>query len=178
MSIELQQKIQLLELELEKCKARVAELEGRRPHAAGNMGEAYLASLLGVEPTIQNCPYDILTPTNCKLEVKTSKLNLHNHANGSHWGWSKPLGEDSDKDYDQLILLAEPNPQHINFYAQPFVRYVIFDIPFSKVPKFLNGRRDIFLGTNPNRVFSPTSITLYRDFQITEHEFVKKYHKA
>jgi hypothetical protein len=155
----------------------VAELEGRRPHAAGRTGEVYLASLLGVQPTIPNSPYDILTPTNCRLEVKTSKLNLHKHADGSHWGWTKPLGGDGDKEYDQLILLAEPDPRHINHYAQPLIRYVMFDIPFLEVPKFLNGRRDIFLGSNPLRVFSPTTSGLYRDFQITEHEFVKKYEK-
>src|SRR5438046_51001 len=107
---ELRRKIQSLELELHNCKARVAELEGRRPHAAGRTGEIYLAALLGVQPTIPNSPYDIRTPTNYRLEVKTSKLNQHKHAEGSHWGWTKPLGGDNDKEYEQLILLAEPDP--------------------------------------------------------------------
>jgi len=175
---DLLKEISSLKLALEKCRARVAELEARRPHAAGRKGEAYLASLLGVHPTSPNCPYDILTPTGLRLEVKTSRLNVHQHANGSHWGWTKPLGEDGDKDYDRLILLAQPNPDCIDYYAQPFVRYVIFDIPFSEVTAFLNKRRDIFLGSNCHRVFSGTAIRLYRDFQITEAQFIDKYQVA
>ena len=176
--VQLRRRIASLESELQKCQERVAELEGRRPHAAGRTGEEYLASLLGVKPTIPNSPYDIVTPTGARLEVKTSKLNVHKHANGSHWGWTKPLGNDGDKKYDRLVLLAEPNPQQTGHYARPFVRYVIFDISFTEVPQFLNARRDIFLGTNPLRVFSRTTSRLYSEFQITEAEFIRRYKRA
>ena len=124
-----------------------------------NDAEKYVAEKAhGVLCDSIHSPYDVLSASRHKLEIKVSKLISPNKKGAplsTVWKWNRLLGDDRNKVYDRLILvgLATKRAQDEDWRNQREPRrYEFFDFSFEEAQTLAEQTRFQVLGINTNRL--------------------------
>ena len=171
-------RIATLEAENAALRARLRALE----EAAGIAAEQFVAELVGGVLTTGSAFHDITAPDGTRFEVKFSRLSIPmKTSNSRRWSWGHPLGSNGAKQFDRLILVAEPDPRFRHLYREPESPYVLFDIPFESVLQVMRKDHLIQITTSPSRTFgetAKTANTLFQQFHVTSSQLREHYNKA
>jgi hypothetical protein len=95
----------------------------------GDEYQELVAELVDGKPMWDRCPYDVLTASGHRLEVKGSRLATYGKSVNPKWHFAHLLGTSGRNNYDQLVLVCEGR--------LPFdPAYFFFDIPHAWVVNY------------------------------------------
>jgi len=168
-------------------RARIAELEteiallrsklgGAAWRVDGHRAEEFIAQLLGGNLTNGSAPFDLQLPTGMQFEIKFANLNeAVKNKSTRRWNWRHILGSDRGKHFDRLLLFGPTDLRYRQYYSDPDAPYVMFDVPFDKIPPLMKCDNLIWISTNPLRARTAAARALFSHYQITSTQLVKKY---
>lgn len=149
--------------------------------ARGISGEQLVSRAIDGVLTVHTASADVITTEGFRIEVKNAKLTnagAHQSSPYRRWMWQKVFGETNSKQYDFLLLVGEANTIHSIHYRDTVSPYVMFCIPFDRVPDFVTaGTRlavGIQLSSNPLTARGRAK-SLFSEFQITMVEFQTRF---
>ena len=164
-------------------RGRVLLLEKHASNSTGFEAEQFVAKLLNVDLTKRNAGHDLATQNGRKIEIKGSKSNVMMIGAYQYrrWTWHNFLGiGKKPKIYDNLILVAQADPDCRSEYRDKTSDYVVFDVPFdwgkalSQERAKYNGRFSFPLMAKPSSAKSRRGLELW-GFEVTRKELVSKY---
>ncbi|HEV7402612.1 MAG TPA: hypothetical protein VGO11_06800 [Chthoniobacteraceae bacterium] len=131
-------------------------------------GERLISRLVGGTPTLYNAAHDVTVEVDgTRLEVKFSSLSeAFRGAKTKRWTWHNPYGISGKKEYDRLILVGEADSR-IRALRPGADPYVIFDIPFERVPEILLPGCPIQISTDARTARAPRAKILFQEFLIS-----------
>ncbi|HGL5386880.1 hypothetical protein [Burkholderia orbicola] len=114
------------------------EHEALKHKTIAHSGERYILELTSGNPQRYAAPFDVLSPSGHRLEVKSSRCRFVNQfeSKSRRWTWSNLLGSSGEKQYDYAILLGEKDRDYLDAY--PEGPYVIFCVPRERVNLLAN----------------------------------------
>jgi hypothetical protein len=106
-------------------KALRGEYEALKRKTIAYLGERYILELTSGSPQPYAAPYDVLSASHHRLEVKSSSCR------SGKWTWGNLLGSKGKRRYDYAILLGEKDSECFNAY--PSDPYIIFCLPRNRL---------------------------------------------
>lgn len=146
----------------------------------GRRGEEFVAELIGGELLPGSAPYDFISTNGVTFEIKCP--NLNEAVTGEitqRWVWSHIFGANREKKFERLLLLGPVDHRYQSSYADPESPFVMFDVPFEKVPPLLIRGDLISISTTPPETrqsrISATRRLLFSRYQVTRRQLIEKY---
>jgi hypothetical protein len=168
-TVQLRERIRLLELENSRLKEERDFFRRTPTLAQGLKGETLIADLTHGVQTGYKDPHDVTVPSGARLEVKYSHLNVQKKTKTKRWNWHSVLGSTNNKQYEYLVLVGEKDTRYDDQYPAD-LPVVLFLVPRSEVDHIKTGN-DIAINTNLATAMAPRSLALKRHLVMEKDRF-------
>jgi hypothetical protein len=146
----------------------------------GDSAEQMVAELTG-GTVVARKPYDVLTASGIRLQVKGSSLYKIPGKIKTRLSWNRVLDSDPARAYDRLILVGEVDDRFAPLYRDTESLFLFFDIPVGRVLEVVVNKNKteklIQISTNSEKNLTPQARLLFDVFQVTPDE-LRAYRKA